>query len=294
MFTTVQDLGRWGFQSRGVPVSGAMDRYSHRLANRLIGNDDHDATLEMTMTGPHIAFDGAVTFAVTGAVFDLALNGVAVAMNQSIDAPAGSILTFGHRRNGARAYLAVAGGLDVPPVLGSRSTHVLTRMGGLEGRALRAGDTIATAKKTENGAGTFSSALFRPLVLPDGGARVRVIPGDQPYFAHISGRRFRISPRSDRMGYRLEGPPCGDGPAANLISSAVPAGAVQLPPGGQPIVLMSDHATTGGYAVAAAIISADLPRAGQLAPGDWIEFDACTLEEADEALLEAESGLGST
>ena len=294
MVTTVQDLGRWGFQSRGVPVSGAMDRYSHRLANRLIGNRDHDATLEVTMTGPQLECDEAVMFAVTGAVFDLALNGAAVAMNQSIEAPGGSILTFGTRRKGARAYLAVSGGVDVPQVLGSRSTHVLTRMGGLDGRALRAGDRIATKK----GTGPFLPPLTgqegsRPLFLPDRGARLRVIPGEPPLFSHLSARRFQVSPRSDRLGYRVDGPVSAGGLAADLISSAVPAGAVQLPPAGQPIMLMADHATTGGYAIGATIITADLPLAGQLAPGDWIEFEPCTLEDADRAMLELEGRLGA-
>ena len=142
MFTTVQDLGRWGFQSRGVPVSGALDWYSHRLANLLLGNDRQMATLEVTLMGPHVRFDAAVAIAVTGAEFRLTLDDVPVEMNRVIEVGSGSIVKFGERRHGARAYLAVAGGVDVPEVLGSRSTHVLTGMGGLERRALRAGDVL--------------------------------------------------------------------------------------------------------------------------------------------------------
>ena len=293
MFTTIQDLGRWGFQSRGVPVSGAMDPYSHRLANRFVGNEDAAATLEATMMGPEIACDADLTFAVTGAVFDLTLDGIAITMNQAIEAKAGSILKFGERRRGARAYLAVAGGIEVPEVLGSRSTHVLTATGGLQGRALRAGDRIATKKK---GTGTFlrsspSQKGSRPLFLPDGGACLRVIPGGQDAFDYLASKRFRISSQSNRMGYRLEGPAVGAGPAGNLLSHAVPSGAVQVPPTGQPMMLMADHATTGGYRVAATVISADLPLAAQLAPGDWIEFESCSLESADRALFEQEAAL---
>jgi antagonist of KipI len=294
MLTTVQDLGRWGFQSRGVPISGAMDRYSHRLANRLLGNADNAATLEVTMMGPQVESEEATAFVVTGATFDLTLNGRAVAMNEPIEAPAGSILKFGERRRGARAYIAVAGGIDVPEVLGSRSTHVLTQMGGLDGRALRAGDRIATEKK---GTGTFSSRPFlqqdsRPILLPAGGVRLRVIPGDAETFAYLAARRFRVSPQSNRMGYRLEGADREAGPAGDLISHAVPTGAVQVPPTGQPIMLMADHATAGGYCIGATVITADLSLAAQLAPGDWIEFEPCSLEEADRALLAQEAALG--
>lgn len=295
MFTTVQDLGRWGFQSRGVPVSGAMDRYSHVLANRLMGNPDTAATLEVTMMGPEIAFETDGTVVVAGAVFSLTLGHAPVEMHEIVEAKAGSILKFGERRQGARAYIAVAGGVDVPQVLGSRSTHVLTRMGGLEGRALRAGDTIGTvsgSKGKGQGARAPHPSPLTPFELPQGGVRVRVIPGEHVLFAHLATQRFRISPNSDRMGYRLEGSAVADLPAGELISTAVATGAVQLTPSGQPILLMADHATTGGYAIGATVITADLPLAAQLAPGDWIEFEACSLAAADAALREQEAALG--
>jgi antagonist of KipI len=302
MFTTVQDLGRWGFQARGVPVSGAMDQYSHRFANRLVGNADNAATLEATLIGPQIAFAEEAAFAVTGAAFGLTLDGQTVEMNQMIAAKAGSVLKFGELVGGARAYIAVAGGIDVPRVLGSRSTHVLTRMGGLEGRALRAGDRLETGK-TESGALFAPEPLEKCPRLPSGGARLRVIPGAPDLFAHLESRRFRVSPRSDRMGYRLEvivasgssrTPPVAGRtpPTGELISRAVAMGTVQVPPTGEPILLMADHATTGGYAVAGTVITADLPVAAQLAPGDWIEFHASSLDEADRALAEQEASLG--
>jgi antagonist of KipI len=289
LFTTVQDPGRWGFQSRGVPVGGAMDRYSHRLANRLVGNSDREATLEITLVGPELAFGETCTFAVSGAAFGVTLNDAAVEMNTMLEAKTGSVVKFKERQKGARAYFAVAGGIDVPVVLGSRSTHVLTRMGGLEGRALRGGDELeigsaATGPKTKNSP--------RPLSLPDGGARLRVIPAERGLFEHLASQRFRISAQSNRMGYRLEGAAPAIASRGELVSRAVPTGAVQIPPTGQPILLMSDHATTGGYAVGATVIAADLPMAGQLAPGDWIEFESCSLEAADAALREQEARLG--
>jgi antagonist of KipI len=309
-----------------------MDRYSHRLANRLAGNADEAATLEVMLLGPHIRFESAVTFAVAGAEFQLTLNDAEIEMNRQIEAAPGSILKFGARRRGARSYVAVTGGIDVPQTLGSRSTHLLTSMGGFAGRALKAGDTLHTGDHpvTKN-----EKRGSDPLPLPVGGAKLRAVPCDGGLFAHVASQRFVISPRSDRMGYRLEGigsperaalPPGIDSPEraalpprigsperaalprgiggpertasptdvprGELISSSMPPGAIQIPPTGQPILLMADRATTGGYALAAVVITADLPIAGQLAPGDWIAFDACSLETADAALRQQEAAFG--
>jgi antagonist of KipI len=293
MFTTVQDEGRWGFQSRGVPVSGAMDWYSHRLANQLLGNDRAMATLEVTLMGPQIRFDMSTAFAVTGADFHLTLDEVPVAMNRMIDVTAGGILKFGERLRGARAYVAVRGGIDVPAVLGSRSTHVLTRLGGYQGRALKAGDTLSTGKSGDAGGVSGQSAITpQPLPVPPM-TKLRVIPAHEHLFAQLCTQRFRVSPESDRMGYRLDGGTVADSPTGELISVALPTGAIQVPPTGKPIVLMNDHATTGGYALAGAVITADLPIAGQLAPGDWIEFEGCSLETADAELRKRERQLDS-
>jgi biotin-dependent carboxylase-like uncharacterized protein len=296
LFTTVQDCGRWGHQAQGVPVSGAMDVCSHRRANLLVGNAPDAATLEVTLTGPHVEFVEAAVFAVCGGEFRLSLDEGPVPMNAAVAAGRGSCLRFRDRMKGARAYLAVAGGVDVPLVLGSRSTHVVTRMGGYEGRALRAGDVLPLKKAPGaflNGPVARSKRLPEPFSLPGGGARVRVIAGE--LIDQLAGRRFTVSSQSDRMGYRLEGlaVPGARAGSAELISSPVPVGAVQIPPAGQPILLMADHATSGGYAVAATVISADLPLAGQLAPGDWIEFSPCSLEEADAALRALEAPLAS-
>lgn len=289
MLTTVQDLGRWGYQSRGVPVSGALDWHAHRLANRLLGNAAAMATLEVTLMGPQMQFETDTVFAVTGADFRLMLNGAPIEMNRPIEAGSGAIVKFGERLRGARAYVAVAGGIDVPEVLGSRSTHVLTGMGGHHGRALKASDKIPIGVRSR-GQGVVPP---RSLSGASFGAKLRAVPADPHLFAYVSSQRFRVSPQSDRMGYRLEGTPVGRAPSGELISTAVPTGAIQVPPTGQPILLMNDHATTGGYAIAGTVITADLPIAGQLAPGDWIEFEACSVRTADVALRRREDALGA-
>jgi antagonist of KipI len=292
MLTTVQDLGRWGYQSRGVPVSGALDWFSHRLANRLLGNDDGVATLEATLIGPQLRFERETAFAVTGAEFRLTLDERAVEMNRMVEVRSGSVLKFGERRRGARAYISVSGGVDVPQLLGSRSTHALTHMGGHQGRALRSGDVLDQGEGGRNGVGR-GFRVDRSKTPPDPVSHrpLRVIVADAQLAGHLTNQRFRISPQSDRMGYRLEAATIAAAPGGELISTAVPTGAVQVPPTGQPILLMNDHATTGGYAVAATVITADLPLAGQLAPGDWVNFEACSLETADEELRRREAAL---
>jgi antagonist of KipI len=293
MFTTVQDLGRWGFQSRGVPVSGALDWYSHRAANRLLGNGTAKATLEVTMIGPHLRFEADTAFAVTGAEFHLTLDDNRIEMNRVVKAPSGAILKFGARIHGARAYIAVAGGIDVPDVLGSKSTHVLTAMGGHSGRALKTGDMIRVGAKN-SGEGKEGPAPRSPEPLPLApGAKLRVVPADAELFGQLAAQRFEVSPRSDRMGFRLEGRSIPAAPGGEMLSIAVPTGAIQVPPTGKPILLMNDHATTGGYAIAATVITADLPLAGQLAPGDWVEFEASSMEMASAELRRMEAALGT-
>ncbi len=291
LFTTVQDLGRWGYQSRGVPVSGALDWFSHRLANRLLGNDDGAATLEATLIGPQLRFERETAFAVTGAEFRMTVDERAVEMNRMVEVRPGSVLKFGERVRGARAYISVSGGVDVPQVLGSRSTHVLTGMGGLAGRALRAGDVLEQGQEERNA--VESGFRLDQSKTPPDPVSLRVIVADASLAGHLTTQRFRISPQSDRMGYRLEAATMTAGPGGELISTAVPTGAIQVPPTGQPILLMNDHATTGGYAVAATVITADLSFAAQLAPGDWIDFEACSLGTADEELRRREAALGA-
>jgi len=296
LFTTVQDAGRWGYQHFGVPVAGAMDSASHRLANAIVGNDPSAATLEITLVGPELECGRPTLFAVTGAEFDVCLDGVGVATNTSYLALPGQVISFGERRSGARAYLSVAGGFDVPWVLGSRSTHAASRMGGLSGRPLRTGDSLAVAPgaSTPVRKGATRVPAFR---VPKGGARVRVISGPHAQMFGVSGlraferARYRVAPESDRMGYRLEGERIRTSGDASVISSAVSLGSVQIPPGGLPIVLMADHQTTGGYPRIATVISADLPLVGQLKASDWIEFEPCSAAEALRALIAQERTL---
>ena len=292
MLTTVQDLGRWGYQGSGVPVAGPMDAYSHRRANRLVGNPDGAAALEITMIGPELQADADVVCVVSGAEFDATLNGEAIDVTHPFVISAGSRLRFGGRRSGARASLAVAGGLDLPLVFGSRATSVVARMGPLGGRPLVAGDVLPVMSRA--GEGRAASAA---LPLPRGGARLRIIrgPHDAMFASHALGAltasRFVVTPESNRMGYRLAGPPLAHGGGADILSDATPIGSVQVPASGQPILLMADRQTTGGYPRIATVISADLPIAGQLAPGDWIEFTECTRAAAVDALREQEAAL---
>ncbi len=297
MLTTVQDLGRWGRQGSGVPVAGPMDAYSHRRANRLVGNDDNAAALEVTLIGPELRADGDVLCAVAGAEFALSIDGRPVAPQGPFALSSGARLRFGERRAGARAVLAVRGGIDVPADFGSRATSLSAKMGPFGGRALAAGDTLPIG-------GVPSEAVAHqpipPLPLPAGGARVRAIKGPhdgmfpaQAVETFFSGR-FRVTPQSNRMGYRLAGPVLAHGDAADILSDATPIGSVQVPASGQPILLMADRQTTGGYPKIATVITADLPLAGQLAPGDWIEFAACSRESAVEALGAQERRLKGT
>jgi KipI family sensor histidine kinase inhibitor len=296
MLTTVQDAGRWGHQSTGVPVCGAMDWIAYRTANALVGNAPGAATLEATMAGPKLRFEQRTTFAVAGADLGATLDGVRVPHCAAVSCPAGGVLRFGNRVFGARAYLAADGGIEVPRVLASRSTHVLSRMGGWHGRQLMQGDRLAL--------GGPGPAPGRRRPTPEateyvrgGGARVRVMPGPQSeYFPAdaldaLERTRFTISPQSNRMGYRLQGGQIPRLVEQELISDAAFTGAIQVPSSGEPILLMADRQTTGGYPQLAVVITADVPLVAQLSPGDWIEFRVCSRSEAISALVAQEARL---
>jgi antagonist of KipI len=294
MLTTIQDEGRWGFQSRGVPVAGPMDPCSHRLANALVGNPREAATLEITLLGPELEFADERVIAVAGAEFDVSVDGRPARTNAAFLVAAQSRLRFGRRRRGARAYLAVAGGIAVPPTLGSRATHLVSGMGPLGGRALRANDMLPIGRFIRR---PPPQAAGTPLALPDGGARLRIVPAvhldrfTNDAWGLLTHARFVVTPQSNRMGYRLEGPVLSHAGAADILSEGIAPGTIQVPSSGQPILLMAERATTGGYATIANVISADLPIAGQLAPGEWIEFDACTHDAARGALRVREAQL---
>jgi antagonist of KipI len=297
MLTTVQDLGRWGHQARGVPVAGPMDVYSHRRANLLVGNDETAAALEVTLIGPELTADGPVVCATAGAEFRVTIDGRPVSTEGPFVVQAGQRIRFGDRGAGARASFAVRGGLDLEATFGSRATSLISRMGPLGGRALKTGDVLPIGD-----VGSASDAPVRaaPLAMPSGGTRLRVIPGPQEEmftsaaFDVLYGSRFIVTPSSNRMGYRLDGPPLQHARGADILSDATPIGTLQVPASGLPILLMADRQTTGGYPKIATVISADLPLAGQLAPGDWIEFVPCTPADAVAALKALDARLRET
>jgi biotin-dependent carboxylase-like uncharacterized protein len=295
LLTTIQDIGRWGYQSRGVPVAGPMDPYSHRAANALVGNPPFAATLEVTLLGPEIGFEEERVLVVTGAEFELRLNGRSVPTNAPCIAPAGSSLAFGPRIRGARAYIGVEGGFELPVMLGSRATHVAVGMGGLGGRALKAGDRLPLGERSSRRREVRPMPLARAL--PDGHAGVRVMigPQHQRFRADaldvLQRAPYKLGLTSDRMAFRLEGFPLAHTSNADIISEATPIGSIQVPSSGLPIVLMADRQTTGGYPKIATLISADLGLAGQLAPGDTISFAVCSAQEAMAALIAQERAL---
>jgi antagonist of KipI len=302
MLTTIQDRGRWGFQHWGVPVSGPMDAWSARLANRLVGNADAMALLEVTLRGPEFSLTREGWIAVTGARFDVEIGGRSQRSPFVARIPRDVLVRFGSRQDGTRAYVAFDGGLAVPPTLESASTHVRAGLGGVAGRALRAGDGIPLGPP---GIGRFDERQIDsrlPEVPKPGTGDTAILdvlaggPDDWTTEAvsALCATTFLVSADSDRMGYRLTGGQAAwpEGRSA-LLSHPVALGAVQLPAGGDPILLMADRQTTGGYPQIATVITADLPLAGQLAPGDWIDFALCTRLEAIAALREQEEAFGA-
>jgi len=296
MLTTIQDRGRWGLQSRGVPVAGPMDPVSHRLANALVGNDVDAATIEITLLGPELEFEAERVVAVAGAEFEMTLDNRPVPMHAPFIVSAESRFRFGARRRGVRAYLAIAGGIAIPPTLGSRSTHLISAMGGVDGRALKAGDRLPIGDPSRGRRSAI--ALSESVVpLPDHHARIRVLPGPQADYVTadaldlLQSRPYVIGQNSDRMGFRLDGPRLTHARGADIISDATPLGVLQVPASGQPILLMADRQTSGGYPKIATVISADISVAGQLGPGDTIEFAVCEPREAMAALIAQERAL---
>ena len=295
LLTTIQDVGRWGHQAFGVPVSGPMDDASYRLANLIVGNPSGAAVLEATVLGPELRIDTETIMAVTGADLGATLDGTSIPLNGAVVCPAGCVIRCGERRNGARAYMAFDGGIATPPTLGSRATHVVGEVGGIAGRALKAGDVVPLQPRTPLAPRPKPRAMA-PTAM--GGARLRVLLGPQDeYFAPaavetLQRTRFTITSQSDRMGYRLAGRARIERASQQeMISDATFLGAIQVPPSGDPILLMADRQTTGGYPQIATVITADLPLAGQLAPGDWVEFQLCTRAEAIAALVAQEAKL---
>ncbi len=290
LFTTVQDLGRAGWGAAGVPPSGAMDELSFRAANLLAGNDEDAAALEITVGGPELVFDTERLAALAGAAVPVHIDGEPIRVSRTFLIPAGAALSIGKTRSGARCYLAVAGGFDLAAVLGSRSTLVAAGFGGLHGRALKVGDELPIGPAK----GPHRERALAHGTLPELAREtiLRVVRGPQEEAftgggldAFYSGP-YRVSPRSDRAGVRLEGTPFELVGAADLDPEGVVTGAVQVPADGMPIVLGPDRPATGGYAKVATVISADLPLLAQARPGDTLRFAAVDIEAAREAWRE--------
>lgn len=290
-YTTVQDAGRFEFQHMGVPVSGALDKFAYQAANFLVGNTENQAVLESTFIGPELRVVCQSTVAITGARTLLRLNGKAIDAWQSIHVEPGDILSIGQAVHGCRSYIAVGGGIDVPAVLGSRSTYIGGKIGGIAGRALMTGDIIRGMNNLPH---LEAPRRFPRQHIPVYADEIllRTIPG--PQCDHFSSGAisafysslFTISPKADRMGYRLQGPLLQS--LANMpdsiVSEPVLPGAIQVPPDGQPIILLGEQ-TIGGYAKIATIISTDLDRLAQAAPGNSIRFRPVSIETAHDLYL---------
>jgi len=295
MLSSFQDRGREGCQHQGIPAAGAMDERAHRLANALAGNTQDCATLEITLAGPTLRFDAPACFALAGADLGATLNGQDIPRHRPLVARAGDTLAFGARPAlGVRAYLAVHGGYALPPVMGSQATYLRSGFGGFHGRALAKGDQVPLARPLPVGANldALAQALWNLRVyLPSalGGrtrAGIRFLPGRHWNEFSAASRRafaeaeFRISPQSDRMGYRLTGPALAMDAPRQMLSEAACFGTVQVPAGGEAIILMADRQTTGGYPKIAQIATVDLPLLAQCAPGHALRFEPIPLEEA--------------
>jgi biotin-dependent carboxylase-like uncharacterized protein len=297
LFTTVQDLGREGYGPLGVSPSGAADPISLRIGNRLVGNSEGIPALEMTLVGGAFTFEAAAVIALTGADFGASIDSVPLPMWSSVEVQPGQTVALGPSRSGARAYLCVQGGIAVAPFLGSASTHVLSGLGGFEGRALRKGDRV------ELGAGIPVARKRRlaPKMLERFQPRkvIRVTDGPQSDWFEdsawqtFSDGAFRVTEQSDRMGIRLEGPSIPLDSPRGMITEGVSLGAVQVPPSGQPIILFVDQQTTGGYPKIANVISADVHSLGQLRPRDVIRFERMEMSVARSLLLQQEALLTS-
>jgi len=289
--TTVQDLGRRGFQRYGVPVSGAMDTYAFVAANLLVGNRPEDACLEITLLGPRLEFLNESHIAIAGAIFLPSINAETANCWQTLQVNKGDVLSFGSPQGGCRAYLAVSGGIDVPLVLGSRSTYARGGFGGFQGRQLKVGDVIEVHKPK-----IFPKSVFLTPqeFVPSYSNKwmIEVVLGPQSNCFTEQGidtflsNIYTVTAESDRMGYRLDGSKVEQKDSFEMVSDAIPIGAVQVSPNGKPIIVMRDAQTTGGYPKIAIVTTSDVSRLGQAKPNDKIQFSKISPNKARTKLLE--------
>jgi antagonist of KipI len=290
--TTIQDRGRTGYQQYGIVVSGAMDEFSLQVANLLAGNERSTAGIEVALMGPELLILEDTAIAVCGADLTPKLDGEEIPMWKRVFVKRNQILSFGQPKNGTYAYLAIAGGIDVPPVMGSRSTYMKAELGGVEGRALTKGDVLYCREKQSIKREFRLSPELIPTYGSEKKARVIVGPDEKAFYqeslARFLSESYKVTSQSDRMGARLEGPELLTKHGADIISAAVLPGTIQVPSNGQPIVLLADRQTTGGYTRIATVISSDLPFVAQTLPGQTLRFQAVTVEEAQALHIEQE------
>jgi antagonist of KipI len=311
LLTTVQDLGRRGFQHLGVGPTGAMDEVSHRLANLVLGNPADAPTLELTLTGPSLLFETETLIALCGADLSPSIGDLPVPLWRPVLVGAGTLLRFGKPILGARCYLAAEGGFQVPTIMGSASTHLSAGFGGFQGRALGIGDRLETGPPGDRYP-TLRRHFHqeqRPFLGLDWfvpwsreldftqPAILRIIPGPEWPLLTSESRQslletaFTVTPHSNRMGLRMQGPKLSLEQPLEMVSSGVATGTLQLPPDGSLILLMTDRQTTGGYPRLGELASVDLPKAAQLRPGETLRFSSISLEAAQALLLRREAHL---
>ncbi len=296
LLTTAQDAGRVGYQQFGVSVSGVMDPRAMKIANILVGNDENEAVLECTMMGPQLRFDKANVIAITGGDLGPTLDNQPVATYAAFSVREGQTLRFTGLRSGCRAYIAFAGGLDIPLVMGSRSTYMKAKIGGLSGRKLEKGDVIGFRRPAAE-----ILNLVQRRIAPEVTARtdykVRVVMGPQDdMFTQkgletFLGEVYTVTNEFDRMGCRMEGPEIEHKNGGDIISDGIAFGAIQVPTAGKPIIMLADRQTTGGYTKIANVITADFRIIGQLKAGDRVRFVKVSIEDAQDALLTERAAL---
>ena len=296
LLTTVQDQGRVGYQQFGVSVSGVMDPRAATVANMLVGNDDKEAVLECTMMGPHLQFNETNCIAITGGDLMPTIDGKPVPNYTAIKVEAGQVLKFTMPKAGCRAFIAFAGGLDIPEVMGSRSTYMKAKIGGLEGRKLQKDDVIGfRAPKAE-----LKNMNFRSMAsefVPRKEYTIRVVLGPQDdYFTDAGIQTFlsqvyTVTAEFDRMGCRLEGEAIAHKDGGDIISDGIAFGAIQVPSSGKPIIMLGDRQTTGGYTKIANVISVDFRILAQLKQGDKVRFEQVSVKFAQDALLTQRAAL---
>ena len=290
LLTTIQDGGRRGYQRYGMGVSGAVDVHSYVYANILVGNTHNEAVLEVTLMGPVIEFTSDSVIAVTGGDLSPMLGDLPLPMYQAVRVTKGSILSFGKLKSGCRAYIAFAGGLAITPIMGSRSTYIKAGLGGYEGRQLLAGDEIAF-RRPASCPPNVESRKMKPVVF-DGTYTVRVLFGPQDdMFTKKGIHRFlhsayTVTSECDRMGYRLTGPKIEHKRDSNIITDGISFGSIQVPDSQEPIIMLSDRHTTGGYAKIASVINVDMPMIAQSKPGDTIRFEKTDIRTAQDEYID--------